>query len=97
MLYPPCAQMKVIALLFTILAVATGFATPPSSGDPPIPGRTTYSGTTGTNAFEGYDMSNFVTTTTTSTPSCNSDADCGFGQKCVVAFGKKTCGAGSTF
>ena len=35
--------MKVIALLFTILAVATGFATPPSD-DPPVPGRTTYSG-----------------------------------------------------
>ena len=42
-LYPPCAQMKVIALLFTILAVATGFATPPSD-DPPVPWRTTYSG-----------------------------------------------------
>ena len=42
-LSPPCAQMKVVALLFTILAVATGFATPPKD-DPPIPGRTTYSG-----------------------------------------------------
>lgn len=35
--------MKVAALLFTILAVATGFATPPSD-DPTVPGRTTYSG-----------------------------------------------------
>ena len=42
-LYPPCAQMKVIALLFTILAVATGFASPPND-DPTVPGRTTYSG-----------------------------------------------------
>ena len=42
-LSPPCAQMKVVALLFTILAVATGFASPPSD-DPPVPGRTTYSG-----------------------------------------------------
>ena len=43
--------MKVIALLFAFLAVATGFASPPSKDDPTIPGRTTYSGGMGAACF----------------------------------------------
>ena len=74
MLYPPCAQMKVVALLFAFLAVATGFASPPSKDDPTIPGRTTYSGGTCDNC-NGVGCLCFLGTCSPAMPG----ADCGGG------------------